>query len=209
MWTGEVLFTALLVIISSSYGADWDYSDTNWTSKYPSCGGSSQSPINIDTDTAMYADYSDFMFSIGYRIAQMGTLENNGYSLKFTVDESYGASISGGPLDGSYTLNQFHLHWGSQRDQGSEHTIDGHSYDGELHLVHYKSTYDNISAAIADNQTDSLAVVGIFLREADVWDQWRSGRDAESILNLKTAALGLSRNWRGPTAPKKGYGDCT
>ena len=77
------------------------------------------------------------------------------------------------------------------------------SYDGELHLVHYKSTYDNISAAIADNQTDSLAVVGIFLREADVWDQWKSGRDAESILNLKTAALGLSRNWRGPTAPKK------
>ena len=56
--------------------------DTNWTSKYPSCGGSSQSPINIDTDTAMSADYSDFMFSIGYRIAQKGTLENNGYSCK-------------------------------------------------------------------------------------------------------------------------------
>ena len=80
--------------------------------------------------------------------------------------------------------------------------IYAHSYDGELHLVHYKSTYDNISAAIADNQTDSLAVVGIFLREADVWDQWKSGRDAESILNLKNAALGLSRNWKGPMAPK-------
>ena len=139
--------------------------------------------------------------------------------VKFTVDESYAASISGGPLNGSYTLNQFHIHWGSQRDQGSEHTVDGHrfknhiqryifsthiytfSYDGELHLVHYKSTYDNISAAIADNQTDSLAVVGIFLREATAWDQWKGGKDAESINNLRTAALGLSRNWRGPTAP--------
>ena len=79
--------------------------------------------------------------------------------------------------------------------------ISTFSYDGELHLVHYKSTYDNISAAVADNQTDSLAVVGIFLREADVWDQWKSGKEAESILNLKSAALGLSRNWRGPTAP--------
>ena len=49
--------------------------------------------------------------------------------VKYSVDESYGASISGGPLDGSYTLNQFHLHWGSQRDQGSEHTIDGHRFD--------------------------------------------------------------------------------
>ena len=68
-------------------------------------------------------------------------------------------------------------------------------------MVHYKSTYDNISAAIADNQTDSLAVVGIFLREATTWDQWNGGKDAESINNLRTAALGLSRNWRGPTAP--------
>ena len=68
-------------------------------------------------------------------------------------------------------------------------------------MVHYKSVYDNISAAIADNQVDSLAVVGIFLREADTWDQWRSGQDAESIHNLRVAALGLSRNWRGPTAP--------
>ena len=76
------------------------------------------------------------------------------------------------------------------------------SYDGELHLVHYKSTYDNISAAIADNQSDSLAVVGLFLREAGTWDQWRGSHDAESIINLKTAALGLSRSWRGPTAPK-------
>ena len=75
------------------------------------------------------------------------------------------------------------------------------SYDGELHLVHYKSTYDNISSAIADNQTDSLAVVGIFLREATTWDQWRGGQDADSINNLKAGALGLSRNWRGPTAP--------
>ena len=38
------------------------------------------------------------------------------------------------------------------------------SYDAELHLVHYKSTYDNFSAAVHDGQPDSLAVVGIFLR---------------------------------------------
>ena len=38
------------------------------------------------------------------------------------------------------------------------------SYDAELHLVHYKSSYDNFSAAVHDGQPDSLAVVGIFLR---------------------------------------------
>ena len=37
-----------------------------------------------------------------------------------------GAAISGGPLDAQYTLSQFHLHWGSQTGQGSEHQIDAH-----------------------------------------------------------------------------------
>ena len=49
--------------------------------------------------------------------------------VQFAVDESFGASISGGPLSESYTLNQFHLHWGSQLGQGSEHTVDGERLD--------------------------------------------------------------------------------
>ena len=38
------------------------------------------------------------------------------------------------------------------------------SYDAELHLVHYKSTYSDISAAVAAGQPDSLAVVGILIK---------------------------------------------
>ena len=75
------------------------------------------------------------------------------------------------------------------------------SFDAELHLVHYKSTYDNISAAVADGQPDSLAVVGIFMREATTWDQWRGAKDSDSVNHLKMAALELSRNWKGPAAP--------
>ena len=74
------------------------------------------------------------------------------------------------------------------------------SFDAELLLVHYKSTYDNIFTAIAHNQTDSLAVVGILLREATAWDQWRAGKDPEAIDQLRTAAIKLSRPWRGPGA---------
>ena len=75
------------------------------------------------------------------------------------------------------------------------------SFDAELHLVHYKSTYDNISAAVADGQNDSLAVVGIFMNEASKWHQWKGERESDSISNLRTAAVDLSRNWRGPAAP--------
>ena len=67
--------------------------------------------------------------------------------------------------------------------------------------MHYKSTYDNISAAVADGQPDSLAVLGIFIREATTWDQWRGAKDSDTVNHLRTAALELSRNWRGPAAP--------
>ena len=39
------------------------------------------------------------------------------------------------------------------------------SFDAELHLVHYKSSYSNIGAAVAANMSDSLAVVGILIKD--------------------------------------------
>ena len=67
--------------------------------------------------------------------------------------------------------------------------------------MHYKSTYDNISAAVADGQPDSLSVVGILVREATTWNQWRGAQDSDSVNNLRTAALELARPWKGPGAP--------
>ena len=74
-----VLF--LLPLLALSKAATWDYTDTtNWATDYPTCGGSRQSPINIDKDEAFGADFSDFTFSLNYKILQKGTIENNGYS---------------------------------------------------------------------------------------------------------------------------------
>ena len=69
-------------------------------------------------------------------------------------------------------------------------------------MVHYKSTYDNISAAVADGQPDSLSVVGILVREATTRQvPWRLAQDSDSVNNLRTAALELARLWKGPGAP--------
>ena len=42
------------------------------------------------------------------------------------------AELVGGPLEDTYRLQQFHCHWGFRSDQGSEHTVDGQSYAGEV-----------------------------------------------------------------------------
>ena len=46
-------------------------------------------------------------------------------TVEFTVDPSYEASISGGPLSEPYILDHITLHWGSTGGQGSEHTLEG------------------------------------------------------------------------------------
>lgn len=38
-------------------------------------------------------------------------------------------------------------------------------YEAELQLIHYKSSYDNFTAAVAANQSDSLAIVAILIKE--------------------------------------------
>ena len=39
------------------------------------------------------------------------------------------------------------------------------SYEAEIQFVHYKSSYDNYTHAVDDNQTDSLAIVAVFVEE--------------------------------------------
>jgi len=70
--------------------------------------------------------------------------------------------VSGGGLPGSFYFHHIHIHWGSHSGQGSEHTVDGGSFPMEMHLVHYNAKYDNISAAVASEAGDALAVLGFF-----------------------------------------------
>jgi len=46
--------------------------------------------------------------------------------------------LSGGPLDSEYELLQFHAHWGSSNDHGSEHTVDGRAFAAEVKIIKKK-----------------------------------------------------------------------
>lgn len=69
----------------------------------------------------------------GYSTAQNGIMTNNGHSLQYNPAGGVSTNISGGPLGGStYTLAQFHFHFGSQDTKGSEHTVNGFQYPAEV-----------------------------------------------------------------------------
>uniref|UniRef100_A0A8D2HWJ3 Carbonic anhydrase n=1 Tax=Urocitellus parryii TaxID=9999 RepID=A0A8D2HWJ3_UROPR len=71
--------------------------------------------------------------------------------------------ISGGPLENHYRLRQFHFHWGAVDERGSEHTVDGHTYPAELHLVHWNAEkFPAYEEAVLGEK--GLAVLAVFLQ---------------------------------------------
>ena len=99
--------------------------------------GMKQSPIDINTTTAMYDSNLGGFTLVNYDITPAGvnfTAKNDGTTLKISFDSDV-YNVSGGGLPGTYTTVQFHLHWGSNNNQGSEHTVDGMMYPAEVCYV--------------------------------------------------------------------------
>ncbi|KAI8517305.1 Eukaryotic-type carbonic anhydrase [Branchiostoma belcheri] len=174
-----VLPTLLLLVLATTPSAEgataWDYGSgstgpANWATAVTnsSCGGSSQSPINIVSATATQQTYTAFTLT-GYDTVPSDvtmTMSNNGHSVAVALTSASNAiSMSGGGLTGTYIAAQFHFHWGSQSDLtvGSEHTLNGNAYPGELHIVHYSSTYSSLGDAVASGSATALAVLGFFM----------------------------------------------
>lgn len=121
----------------------WEYegpSDpAHWASCYSDCGGTAQSPIDIQK-TIVDKDLTDLQMSY---TASPIELVNNGHTVKFNYHEHGTVKYEGE----DYTLDQFHFH------TLSEHTVNGEHYPMEVHLVHKNAS------------GDKLLVVGVFVKE--------------------------------------------
>ncbi|MDX2076866.1 MAG: carbonic anhydrase family protein [bacterium] len=150
-----LLATLLLVSASAIFAHDedkdeedahWEYTGEagaeNWGSlddDYATCAdGTAQSPINIVSESAVYADLTNITFSYGTTALN---IFNNGHTIEVAVDA--GSFITYNEIQ--YDLLQFHFH------TPSEHTVDGEAADMEVHFVH------------KDPLSGTLAVVGILL----------------------------------------------
>lgn len=170
-------FVCLIAGVSTTLAAEiWSYDLTaadgpkSWSGICSS--GSKQSPIDISTTAAMYdSSLGDFTL-VNYANTPAGvnfTALNNGHSLKVSFDSKM-YNVSGGGLPGIYTTVQFHLHWGSNNNQGSEHTLDGKKFSAELHFVSMNTKYSNLSEALG--HSDGLAVLGVFLKVGSSENQY-------------------------------------
>ena len=115
------------------------YGPEEWHKISPQCNGLNQSPINIVTFNAMTKPLNHpLKLSVhdddGGPIVVEGKLINNGKTIGFNIAEgTASAQLTGGVLsDDVYTLKQFHLHFGCDGHKGSEHTLDGEWFSGEV-----------------------------------------------------------------------------
>ncbi|XP_016054434.1 PREDICTED: carbonic anhydrase 13 [Miniopterus natalensis] len=135
----------------------------HWPDLFPIADGDQQSPIEIKTKEAKF-DSSLRPLHIKYDASSAKIISNSGHSFNVDFDDTEDKSVlRGGPLTGRYRLRQFHLHWGSADDHGSEHVVDGVRYAAELHVVHWNS--DKYPSFVeAAHAPDGLAVLGVFLQ---------------------------------------------
>ncbi|XP_072013313.1 carbonic anhydrase 2-like [Amphiura filiformis] len=142
----------------------------DWGKKYPyALYGKKQSPIDIDTSTTRI-DLNLPNLLLSYDPSKCVTITNNGHSFAVSAQES-GTNLTGGPLRHNYRLAQFHCHWGSCDEKGAEHTVDGHRYPAELHLVHWNtSLYASFADAVRN--PNGIAVLGVFLKTGREHPAW-------------------------------------
>ncbi|XP_043574508.1 carbonic anhydrase 4a [Chiloscyllium plagiosum] len=137
-----------------------------WKNDYATCGLKSQSPINIVTKKAKFNEnLTPFIFH-GYDHVDTKVnwpITNNGHTVTVTLNKDI--TIKGGNLPYTYKAAQFHYHWGTETDPGSEHTIDGEQYPMEMHIVHYNEKYGNLENAL--KHSDGVAVLGFLFEESN------------------------------------------
>jgi len=145
----------------------WGYSRENgpkkWHLWFPlAVQGSRQSPVDIEgiaCETAACRKWKEL--SATFSPTAHLRLEHTGRSWQVTFDP-IASSLTGGPLASEFKVMQMHAHWGGEGGRGSEHSLEGQRFDGELHIVHYNTKYRRPEYAV--DKSDGLAVLAVFLQ---------------------------------------------
>ncbi|MCP9265093.1 Carbonic anhydrase [Dirofilaria immitis] len=138
-------------------------------------GRKKQSPINItnvitNQDSMLKASKLKFSYTIG----DLKTIEVTGEGLhaKLMMDalQEIGmflfSELTASHLPDVYKLWEFHAHWGTEKDYGSEHLINGKGFSAELHFVFWNKKYGEFNKCL--NKYDGLTVLAVFMQEDSI-----------------------------------------
>ncbi|XP_069768287.1 carbonic anhydrase 4a [Narcine bancroftii] len=187
-------FGSLLLPLLASGAEHWCYDSqdfrcgpSHWKDNFPYCGMKKQSPINIVTKKTLHDSSLGPILFKGYDDSVENlpwTILNNGHTVQ--VDLKGDLTIREGKLPGTYKALQFHYHWGTGTELGSEHTIDGKRYPMELHIVHMNQKYSELKEAL--KHPDGLAVLGFMIAESSE-ENSETNNVVKALKNIQQAGL--------------------
>lgn len=149
------------------YDDHCEYTPSHWhLLRYAHCDGERQSPIDIETKTAVEDEHLDeFTYTNFDNKHAMKYIINTGHTVKAVLKEGL-VKVSGGGLGHDYATLQLHFHWGTEKSDsyGSEHTMDSKRYPMEMHIVNKRK---DLTVEEAKKTPNGLAVLGFFIEHKD------------------------------------------
>ncbi|XP_072022315.1 uncharacterized protein [Amphiura filiformis] len=113
--------------------------------------------VRMDPSMALFPFYSSHAADWSYHGS------NGNEFMYFQVALTGDFYIRGGPLKATYQTGQFHFHVGSDNSKGSEHTMNGEQYPGEMHIVHWnRDNYKSFEEALGHK--NGVAVLGVLIK---------------------------------------------
>ena len=112
-------------------------------------------------------------------------MENTGRGLRFNLKSNHTRKflLYGGPLAYEYRLSHLVLHFGRENDRGSEHTLNGIKFPGELQFYFFNHILYETHLE-AESQPNGLAVVSVLIQLIDGPDGQRSSPPNEELSKL-------------------------
>lgn len=129
--------------------------------------GKKQSPLDIKPETLLFDPNLSPLELTGGTVD--GNLTNTGRGIVLRVssenrrEDSPEGSLSNGPLSYRYSFSHMELHFGREMTRGSEHSIDGQRFPGEVQLYFFNSgLYSSFEEAVM--RSHGVAAVAVLIQ---------------------------------------------
>ncbi|XP_018569032.1 carbonic anhydrase 2-like [Anoplophora glabripennis] len=138
-----------------------------WIRRLVNSEGIFESPIDLNVAKMKEIDLS-LLEWVNFEVPpKKMKVTNTGHTIIFSAkwgqERPY---ITKGPFFGKYVFSNWHLHWGANDMEGSEHTIDGSQYPAEMHVITFKSAYLTQEAALKEQDGCATLVYLFKLQDA-------------------------------------------